>query len=289
MKKRNALLHHNLKYSVLFLSTALLFGNTCTSPEQQQLIGHVYVIKKSIRSPEDIVGINDSLVVPYVYTNTISLATLPIAEKKQKFFDMMLPAVLVAKTNLDLTRKEVEVLSKKKKLSSSDKAFLSRLMKKFKATNIQELNIRLHTFPVSIVLAQAAIESGWGTSRFFLEGNNPFGIWSFNPKHSRIAASSTRDGTKVYLRKFSNLEQAIDAYYMMLATRQPFAAFREARLKTNNPDILIQSLKMYSERRESYIDDLALLMRTSHLNNYVSCKLIPGYLQTKHNLNITAF
>ncbi|HDO06562.1 MAG TPA: hypothetical protein ENG85_02660 [Bacteroidetes bacterium] len=289
MKKRNAFSHDRLKYSILFLSAAMLLGNACTSPDRRQLIDHVYVIKKSIRSPEDIVSISDSLVVPYVYTNTISLNKLPVSEKKQKFFDMMLPAVLVAKTNLDLTRKEVEALSKRKKLSSSDKAFLNRLMKKFKTNNIQELSIRLHTFPVSIVLAQAAIESGWGTSRFFLEGNNPFGIWSFDPKHNRIAASSTRDGTKVYLRKFNNLEQAIDAYYVMLATRQPFAAFRKARLVTNNPDTLIQSLKMYSERRESYINDLALLMRTSHLNHYDSCKLIPGYLRTKQRMNRAAF
>lgn len=283
--KKNALSCHRLKYSILFLSAVLLLGNACTSPDRRQLIDHVYVIKKSIRSPEDIVSIHDSLVVPYVYTNTISLDALPVPEKKQKFFDMMLPAVLVAKTNLDLTRKEVEALSKKKKLSDSDKVFLNRLMKKFKTNNIQELNKRMHTFPVSIVLAQAAIESGWGTSRFFLKGNNPFGIWSFDPKHNRIAASSTRDGTKVYLRKFDNLEQAIDAYYVMLATRQPFAAFRNARLTTNNPDTLIQSLKMYSERRESYINDLALLMRTSHLNNYDSCKLVPGYLRTKQRLN----
>jgi len=260
-----------------------------STTNQRQLIDHVYVIKKDIRSPKDIVSINDSLVVPYIYINTISLAKLPVSEKKQKFFAMMLPAVLVAKTNLDVTRKEVEALSKKKKLSSSDKDFLNRLMKKFKTSNIQELIIRMHTFPVSIVLAQAAIESGWGTSRFFLEGNNPFGIWSFDPKHNRIAASSTRDGTKVYLRKFSNLEQAIDAYYVMLATRQPFAAFRKARLKTNNPDTLIQSLKMYSERRESYINDLALLMRTSHLKDYDSCKLIPGYLRTKQRLNAGSF
>ncbi len=135
MKKRNALQHHRLKYSIMFLSVILLLGNACTSTDRQQLLDHVYVIKKSIRSPEDIVGINDSLVVPYIYTNTISLAKLPVSEKKQKFFAMMLPAVLVAKTNLDVTRKEVEVLSKKKKLSSSDKVFLSRLMKRFKTIN----------------------------------------------------------------------------------------------------------------------------------------------------------
>ena len=149
------------------------------------------LIKKSILSPNDIISVKNPPVTPYVYTSTCSLAMLPISEKKQKFFDMMLPAILVAKTNLDLTRKEVEVLSKKKKLSYLEKNSLNRLMKKFKTNNIQLLIRRLHTFPVSIVLAQAAIESGWGSSRFFLQANNPFGIWSFNTKHSRVAASST--------------------------------------------------------------------------------------------------
>ncbi len=249
-------------------------------------MGHIFVIKKAIRSPKDIVPIKDPLVIPYVYTSTCSLNTLPIPEKKQKFFDMMLPAILVAKTNLDLTRKEVEVLSKKKKLSIVEKHSLRHLMKKFKTNNIHILIKRLHTFPVSIVLAQAAIESGWGSSRFFLKANNPFGIWSFSPKHNRIVAASTRNGTKVYLRKFNDLEQSIDTYYVMLATGEPFAAFREARMKTSNPDTLIQSLKMYSERRGLYIAELAQLIRSNHLKRYDSYKIASPYLRKNKQLKL---
>ncbi len=275
-----------VKFITLFFLSTLLLASTCNLSERKQLVGHIFVIKKPIWSPKDIVPIKDPLVIPYVYTSTCSLNMLPVPEKKQKFFDMMLPAILVAKTNLDLTRKEVEVLSKKKKLSIVEKYSLRRLMKKFKTNNIHILIKRLHTFPVSIVLAQAAIESGWGSSRFFLQANNPFGIWSFDPKHSRVAAASTRDGTKIYLRKFDDLEQSIDTYYVMLATGKPFAAFREARMKTSNPDTLIQSLKMYSERRDSYVQDLAQLMRTNHLKQYDSYKIASIYLRKSKRLKL---
>ena len=275
-----------LRYIASFSLSALLLMSGCSHSKRKQIVGHVYVIKKPIRSPKDIVPVKDSLLTPYIYTSTCSLDTLPVPEKKKKFFDMMLPAILVAKTNLDLTRKEVERLVKKKKLSLSEKDSLNRLMKKFKTNDPQILIKRLHTFPVSIVLAQAAIESGWGSSRFFLQANNPFGIWSFDPKHSRIAASSTRDGTKVFLRKFEDLEQAIDTYYLMLATGKPFAAFREARLRTSDPDTLIQSLKMYSERRESYITDLAQLIRTNHLKRYDPYKIAPDYLRKNKRLGL---
>ncbi len=219
------------------------------------------------------------MVIPYVYTNAVSLNHLPVQEKKQKFFDMLLPSVLIAKTNLDLTREHVEILAQKKMLSPADSAFLQPLMRKYKTNKIHTLAERLQTFPVSIILAQAAIESGWGSSRFFLKGNNIFGMWSFDTTQSRMAASSHRNGTKIYLQKFDNLEASIDAYYVMLDTRQVFAAFRAARGETNNPLVIIDSLKMYSERGDAYISDLARLIRVNHLQKYDSCKIAPDYFQ----------
>ncbi len=284
--EKNIFASPGIKYFVLFFLSVLLVAGSCNFSGRKQLVGHIYVVKKRILSPKDIVPVKNPPVTPYVYTSTCSLSTLPIPEKKQKFFDMMLPAILVAKTNLDLTRQKVEALSKKKELSFSEKNTLNRLMKKFKTNNTRVLISRLHTFPVSIVLAQAAIESGWGSSRFFLQANNPFGIWSFDPKHQRIAADSTRNGTKVFLRQFDDLEQAIGNYYLLLATGKPFAAFRRARLQTNNPDTLIQALKMYSERREAYIDDLALVIRTSHLKRYDNYEIAPAFLRREKTFRL---
>ncbi len=288
--EKNTLSRSHCRVYVLLFTLLLLFAGSCNL-RKEKLVGYVYVIEKNIRSPKDIQHTVNP-VTPVIYRNTISLDTLAIPKKKQKFFDLMLPAILVAKTNLDMARKEIENMYRRsegpgKKLSLPDQSKVHQWMTKFKTNDIHELLVRMHTFPVSIVLAQAAIESGWGTSRFFLRANNPFGIWSFDPKHQRVAADSTRDGAKVYLRKFDDLEQAIDAYFVMLATGKPFAAFRQARLRTQNPDSLIRTLTMYSERREAYVQDLAKVIRTSHLKKYDGYAIAPDYIRKPRH--ITAF
>jgi Bax protein len=263
-----------IPHKILFLVLFILLYPSLKAQEG----GHIQVVEKEIHTPADIVPVTGKVVVPYVYSNTISLNQLPVTEKKQKFFDMLLPSVLVAKTNLDLTRKRVETLLMKNTMTPADTNFLLPLMKKYHTRDIHELIKRLQTFPVSIILAQAAIESGWGTSRFFREGNNIFGMWSFDTTDNRMPSLSHRNGTRVYLQKFGNLEQAIEAYFFMLNTRRPFAAFRTLRNKTNNPMILIDSLKMYSERGTQYTDDLARMIRVNHLQRYDSCRIAPQYL-----------
>jgi len=239
---------------------------------------YIKTIEKPIKSYKDIVTINDSLVIPYIYTSTVSLKNLPVTKKKQKFFDMMLPAVLVAKKELSFLLAKVEKISLKGNPSAEELEFIEKLKKTYKANNIELLKSRLHTFPVSIVLAQAAIESAWGTSRFFLKANNPFGLWSFNSNEQRIAASSTRSGTKVYLRKFNNLEQAIEGYYTTLATG-PFVDFRRERLKTNNPYVLVNYLIDYSERREAYVRELTSVIKGNDLTKYDDYRIDPKYIK----------
>ena len=116
------------------------------------------------------------------------------------------------------------------------------------------------------------------TDQVFLEANNPFGLWSFDPKQDRIEASSTRSGTKVYLRKFNNLEEAIDAYYTTLATGGPYAEFRTERLKSNDPYVLVNYLINYSERKEAYVNEVKGVIRGNNLVKYDSYRIAPSYL-----------
>jgi Bax protein len=258
---------------LLFISLfAFLIVATGCNPDER-----VKIIEKPIKSAKDIIPITDSLVIPYVYTSAVSLNNLPVAEKKRKFFDMMLPAILAAKEDLALTLKKVDLLSLKSELTSDEKLFIENLKEKYNATNIAMVKSRLHTFPVCIVLAQAAIESAWGTSRFFLEANNPFGLWSFDPDQDRIEASSTRKGTKVYLRKFNNLEDAIDAYFTTLSTG-PFVKFRAARLKTSDPFTLINYLIDYSERREAYVEEVKQVITGNNLVMYDTYRISTEYI-----------
>lgn len=268
-------MNNNIKsLNILFFSLfAFMFVTAGCNPGEK-----IKIIEKPINSANDIIPINDSLVIPYVYTSAVSLNSLPVAEKKKKFFAMMLPAVLVAKKELAIVLQKVNSLSQKPELLPDEKSYVEKLKAKYKAGNMEMLKSKLHTFPVSIVLAQAAIESAWGTSRFFLEANNPFGLWSFDSHQERIEASSTRNGKKVYLRKFNNLEQAIDAYYTTLATG-PFADFRAERLKTDDPTILVNYLIDYSERREAYVEELTSVIKGNDLAKFDSYEIDPGYIK----------
>lgn len=255
----------------IFLAFAL---NACAQTTELD----VEIIEKPITKASDIIPITDSIVVPYVYTSAVSLKNLPVNEKKQKFFDMMLPAVLVAKKELAIQLTRVEKIALKANKTEEETKYLNDLMKQYEANSVELLKSRLTTFPVSIVLAQAAIESAWGTSRFFLQANNPFGLWSFNPDEDRIAAESTRNGKKVYLRKFHNLEQAIEAYFMTLSTG-PFADFRKMRLQTQDPYVLVKYLIDYSERREAYVNELTSVIRGNDLTKYDSYHIDPKYVK----------
>jgi len=101
----------------------------------------IKIIEKPIKSYGDIVTIDDSLVVPYVYTSAVSLKNLPVPEKKKKFFDMMLPAVLVAKKELSFLYAKVNVLSLKATLSTEEQKFIDSLQTKYKAKNIELLKV----------------------------------------------------------------------------------------------------------------------------------------------------
>lgn len=260
------------------LIAALIFLGSCDNDP-------VKVIQKSIHSVSDIEVIDSSLVKPYDYISVVSLEYLPVAEKKQKYIDMVLPAILVAKLNLLNSQNEVKNLVSKdtSKISKKQKTFLQELLKKYKAKNFDELLSRLNTHPNSIVIAQSAIESGWGTSRFFLEANNLFGVWSFNKSDDRIKAKSDREGKSTYLKKYKSLSGSIEDYFLTIG-RGPYKDFRSQRINTNNPYLLVTYLLSYSELREEYVKHLQHIIKKNDLTKYDNYQIDPEYLN-KENLS----
>jgi Bax protein len=260
---RNFLIKNIRKISLPLLLIFIFVFGAC---KQTGTLRHAENIRNIKKSPKNLL-VAESVISPSV-SDSISLNSLTVKERKKEFLRMMVPSVLVVKSKLDLTRERVILLENKKKLTPSDKMFLEKLEKEYKTQDLKVLAKRLHTFPVSIVLAQAAIESGWGTSRFFQEANNPFGMWSFSDSHARMKALSVRSGENVYLRKFNNLESSIQAYYMLLATGRTFQDFRNMKMKTDQPLKLIQTLNTYSEKGNSYVTDLANLIIYNNLQKY---------------------
>jgi len=255
-----------------------------TAPVQKEQIKHhsttkVAVVNKKIKSPSDIEIFTNKKIKPINYTNTISLNKLEVSEKKQKFFHMILPAILISKEKLKIKRKRVLSLRSvpKDKLSKKDRKFLEGLYKKYRTDNINKLANRLKTHPVSIILAQAAIESGWGESRFFKKANNIFGMWSVNKNEPRIKALKSRKGKAIYLKKYASLSDSIDDYFVLIG-RGAYKSFRKKRNITDNPLILVQYLINYCELKEKYTKKLRNFIVHNKLRKFDKFRIDKRYL-----------
>ena len=231
-----------------------------------------------IDSVSEIVMINDSLVKPILYKNISGLDQLPYYQAKAKFISAILPSILVAKHQVHNTRMKIEKLRQKSLWTQSDTIYFKEVRSRYKARDIDDLVNRLVTLPNSVVLAQAAIETGWGESRFFIQASNLFGIWSYDENESRIAAGKTRSDKIIYLRSYDDVSGSISDYFDVLARHHAYKKLRDARLNTSNPYVLANHLKNYSERRDWYTRQLKRVIRQNKLTKYDSYRLDPAYL-----------
>ncbi len=230
--------------------------------------------------PEVLVPVTDSLVKPVVYTHPVSLERLDIEQRKNAFVDLILPTILIVRFNLSQTLKRVELIALKDstRLKKRERALIDSLFTKYKTNNLKELQEKLLPHPASLVLAQAAIESAWGTSRFYTEACNIFGLWSFSDDEPRIQAGRLRDGVPVYLRKFDNIYESIEQYYFTIATG-PYQDFRRYRMNTSNVYELIPHLHRYSELSSEYTDQIADVIRVNDFTKYDHYRIDPDYIQ----------
>lgn len=228
------------------------------------------------QSVNDVKEVSES-VNAYVYQSAIDLTGVEVSKKKQAFINLLLPSILIAKHKIAETRESVLIIVNSEFTPSiEEEAFLQKLKKTYKCKSNIELLSRLQTHPTSIVIAQAALECGWGTSRFYREANNIFGVWSYSKKEARIRASESRDGTDVYVKKYASLPESIESYFKTLA-RGPYSSFRKVREKTDDVYLLTPHLKVYSELKEEYILRLENLIRFNDLEQYDSYQLKVNY------------
>ena len=186
------------------------------------------------------------------------------SKSKRLFLENTIAAITKVKKRLDAQYQMVYDLSQKSELTPQEQKTIDALKKSYKVKGIPCLLKRLRTHPVSIVIAQAALETGWGSSRFYREANNIFGIWSFNKNEPRMAAGEKREGVKtIYVKKYKNLEDSIEGYYRMMAKGRAYKQFRNARLHTDNPFEIIPFLDHYSELRHEYVKRLYYVIKSN--------------------------
>lgn len=257
---------------LLIFSLLLLFA--CSSGEKKLDIQFV-----ALSSVNDIYVPADSLVMPVTYDTLLSLEDLPVYKRKQKFIALILPSILIARFKLknDLKKVRAICISDTTKIRKRDRKFLDSLKVKYKTNDLEELQKRIMPHPVSLAIAQAAIESAWGTSRFFLEARNAYGIWSFSEDDVRIKASQTRDGTPVFLKKYNSLIESAEDYYLLLS-KGPFSDFRNVRASTNDVFELLPTLTKYSEQENIYIQKLSKIINKNKLTKFDSYQIDPDYI-----------
>jgi len=231
-----------------------------------------------ITSLGHILPVTDRYVRPVLYTHVGGLATLPREEAKEKFISAVLPAVLIARHELETLRSQLLTLKRSRTWNHADSVLYARASLRFKAKSIDALIAKVGTMPNSVVLAQAAVESGWGQSRIFLEGNNLFGIWSFDPKEPRLAAGSTRGKRVIWLRAYEDIAESIVSYVEILSTSHAFQKLREARAHTSDPYDLLPYLRNFSERRGAYTRQLKYMIRQNDLTRFDHYELDPEFL-----------
>ena len=188
-----------------------------------------------------------------------------IFKKKQKFFALVVPSIQKVHEEQE---KQFQKIKKDLELHTNLEQ-ITKLKKLYRVHTDTELLLALKPHPQSIVIAQAAIESAWGTSRFFREANNIFGMWSKDPNEPRIAAGVKREGKHtIWLRKFSNLDESIRQYYQTIGRVKDYRAFRELRFETDDVEILVKKLDKYSELGDKYTQILSSVIRHNKLTKY---------------------
>ena len=215
-----------------------------------------------------------------------SAKELSAADKKRLFFRLIAPIVLRINELIleDRVRaKELtERLAEGQSVRPEDQAWLTELAAKYKVLEspskrldgdaFAELLMRVDIVPPSLSLAQAASESGWGTSRFAAEGNSLFGQWTWG-KGLKPTEQRTSKLGDYRVAAFDSTAQAAYSYALNLNTARAYRALRlkRADLRRQNlrisGTVLAETLVNYSERGQAYVDDLKALMRENRLDD----------------------
>ena len=199
--------------------------------------------------------------------------------KKDTFIKIVLPLVVAENEKILDDKIKLKRITSKKMTSDKEKSWLRLKLREYKVKNsdITELDKRMDIIPVSIALAQAAKESGWGTSRFALEGNAIFGQWTWTGQGIEPLNKGKHEGHKIL--RFPILRASVKAYKNNLNTHKGYSEFREKRhsIRKRNKTIkgldLTNTLDRYAQTGKEYTEILEQIIKQNDLSDFESVQL----------------
>ena len=209
-------------------------------------------------------------------------------QRKNLFIQIVLPLILDENNQIKLDRKKLFVVLNKNNNSDAEQKWLNMKFKQYGVKNkdLSTLKIRMDEIPVSLAIAQAAKETGWGTSRFALEGNALFGQWTFSGDGIKPKSSDNDKTHKVM--KFQILKASVRAYQRNLNTHSSYKKFRKLRAQSRDNDekldslILADCLDQYAATGVEYTKTLKKIILQNSLKDFDEVKLLPTSIKLKN-------
>ena len=207
-----------------------------------------------------------------------------VREKKQAFFDFMLP--MIRESNRAIRQDRRFLLTIRDDLHSGmspadrDLSHLASLGKRYRVkpaenllNQVNAMLIKVDVVPESLVLAQSANESGWGTSRFARQANNMFGIWCFQ-KGCGLKPLQRDEGLTHEVARYETIQGSVNAYIHTINTNTAYTDLRDIRAAHRAGNAIMSGLALaegllhYSERGMDYVREIQQMIRVNNLHEY---------------------
>ena len=247
-----------------------------TTAEIDSLFREVNYNLKNVRDTKLVKPVNISL-LPNEIKNIENTK-----KRKEMFIKIVLPLIVKENTKIRIDRKRLFTILNKNSNTNIEKKWLEKKYKQYgvRQNDLSTLKIRMDEIPVSLAIAQAAKETGWGTSRFALKGNALFGQWTWSGEG--LKPKKAEEGKDHKVMKFNSLQLSVRAYLRNLNTHSSYKNLRKARTELRNKEktldsiILSKHLDKYAETGNQYIEVLQKIIEQNNLKDFDEAKLLPS-------------
>ena len=203
-------------------------------------------------------------------------------KRKEMFIKIVLPLIVKENNKIRIDRKRLFTILNKNSNTDIEKKWLEKKYKQYGArqNDLSTLKVRMDEIPVSLAIAQAAKETGWGTSRFALKGNALFGQWTWSGEG--LKPKNAEKGKDHKVMKFHSLQLSVRAYLRNLNTHSSYRNLRKARTELRNKNktldslILSKHLDKYAETGSQYIEVLQKIIEQNSLKDFDEARLLPS-------------
>ena len=203
-------------------------------------------------------------------------------KRKEFFIQIVLPLIIKENNIIKKDRRTLFDIINKSNNTTAELSWLEKKYKQYgaKSKDLSTLKIRMDEIPVSLALAQAAKETGWGTSRFAQEGNALFGQWTWSGEG--LKPKNAKKGADHKVMKFNILQASVRAYQRNLNTHSTYKDFRKARAELRDSKKPLDSIKLseflnkYAETGNQYVEVLQKIIQQNKLQDFDDAKLMPS-------------